>query len=201
MSFGVIAIEREYAAGGSEIGEKLAAKLGIPCYGREILKSASERLQIPIERLSEVEEQMSGSFLYSLAAFSSAASGGSASSLSLEQSLAFTEADIIRSLAYEPCVIVGRRAGALLKDRGDTLRVLIYADKVERINRAVEFYDVNPQQAEAVLRRQDKRRANYFKVTTNTEWKDPDIYHMLLNSGKLGVDSVAEILYMTVKSS
>ena len=201
MSYSIIAIEREYASGGNEIAEKLAAKLGIPCYGHEILERASEKLQLPIERLTDAEENITGSFLYSIAAFSSAASGGSAEYLSLEQSLAFTEADIIRSLAYEPCVIVGRRACALLKDRTDTLRVLIYADKGARIDRAVEFYDVSPQQADAVLRRQDKRRANYLKVTTNTEWKDPDIYHIFLNSCRLGIDRVADILHMAAKSS
>ena len=63
MSYTVIAIEREYASGGSEIGEKLAEKLGIPCYGQEILEMAAEQLNMSPEELRDSEENMTGSFI------------------------------------------------------------------------------------------------------------------------------------------
>ena len=195
MSYTVIAIEREYASGGLEIGEKLAGKLGIPCYGQEILEKAAVKLNLSPERLKNAEENIAGSLLYSLAAFSSAASGGAVDPLSLEQKLAFAEAEVIKSLAQSPCVIVGRGATALLRDNKNTLRAFIHSDNSARKARAVIEYGQYPDQVESVLQRQDKRRAAYFKVTTTVEWKNADIYHLFLNSGKLGIEQTVNILY------
>ena len=195
MQYRVIAIEREYASGGNEIGEKLAEKLGIPCYGQEILEKAAEKLNLPPDSLLNAEENMTGSFLYSIAAFSNFASGRETDFLSLEQKLAFAEADIIKNLSYNPCVIVGRGTAALLKDKTNVLKVFIHADNSTRIDRAVDVYKIAPKQAESVLQRHDKRRATYFKVTTNTNWKDNNLYHLFLNSGKLGIDQAVNILY------
>ena len=63
----IIAIEREYASGGSEIGERLAAKLGIPCYGREILERAAQARGTTPEQIVHMEEATTGSFLYTIA--------------------------------------------------------------------------------------------------------------------------------------
>jgi len=87
----------------------------------------------------------------------------------------------------------------LLKDKDNVLKVFIHSDYQARIDRAINVYDVEPKQAESVLRRYDKRRSNYFKVTTNVEWKDTNTYHMCLNSEKLGIDQVVDILYQAVK--
>jgi len=199
MQYNVTAIEREYASGGSEIGEKLAAKLGVPCYGQEILEKAAAKLNMPSRQLSELEENMTGSLLFSLVAFSNVVSGKEADFLNIEQKLAIAETEVIRVLAMNPCVIVGRGVSALLKDSNKALKVFIHADYNARIERAVNLYKVDSKNSESVIRNYDKRRANYFRATTGTEWRNPDIYHMLLNSTKLGIDSIVDILYTTVK--
>lgn len=199
MGYNVIAIEREYASGGREIGERLAQRLGIPCYGQEILERAAARLGQPIERLREIEEGITGSLLYSIAMFANLTSGQSIDFLSFEQKLALAETDIIRELSQSPCVIIGRGATAVLKDRADVLKVFVYADKTARINRAVGVYGINAGSAESVLHRFDKRRANYFRATTNVEWKDAAMYHWFLNSGKLGIEQAVDMLYEAVK--
>jgi len=196
MRYSVIAIEREYASGGSEIGEKLGQKLGIPCFGQEILEKAAAKLNLPPDAVVHAEENMTGSLLYSLAAFVSAQAN--ADSAPLEQRLAVTESEIIKNLSMSPCVLVGRGAAALTKDRGSALRVFIHADYNTRIERAVKVYGDDPRQAESILRRFDKRRATFFKATTDLEWKDPDLYHMFLNSGKLGLDRTVDILCKAV---
>ena len=196
--YSVIAIEREFASGGSEIGGKLAEKLGFPLYGQEILEKAAEKLNLPVKYLSQIEESMKGSLLYSLAAFANVSSGNETDLLMLEQKLAFTEADIIRNLAMNPCVIIGRGAAALLKDRANALRVFIHADNNTRKDRAINVYGIDPKQSESILRRNDKRRANYFVATTEREWKDADVYHLFLNSGLLGIDPAVNILCAAV---
>ena len=199
MRYSVIAIEREYASGGLEIGEKLAERLGIPCYGQEILERAAVKLRLPPERLADAEEKITGSLLYSLVAFASIPADANPEYLSLEQKLALTEANIIKDLALSPCVIIGRAAAALLKDKMNTIKVFIHADYGARMDRAVNVYRLEPRQAESALRRFDKRRAAFFRAVTSSEWKDPDLYHITLNSGKLGIYQTADVLYMAVK--
>ena len=198
MRYQNIAIEREYASGGSEIGEKLAAKLGIPCYGQEILERAAEKLDMRPQQLIEIEEKTTSSLLFGLAAYANVSSSNEADMLRIEQKLALVEADVIQNLSVNSCVLVGRRAAALLRSKNSTLRVFIHADLGARMERAVSVYGADRKQAEAILHRHDKRRANYFKAATEKAWKDPDIYHMFLNSGILGIDQTVSLLYSAV---
>ena len=195
MSYTVIAIEREYASGGSEIGEKLAEKLGIPCYGQEILEMAAEQLNMSPEELRDSEENMTGSFLYSMAMLSKIASGSEPDYISIEQKLIFVEADIIRKVSINPCIIVGRGAAALFKDKAKVLKVFIHSDYNARTDRTINVYGTDPNQADSVLHRCDKRRSHFFKVATNEGWKDQNLYHLFLNSGKLGIEQTINILY------
>lgn len=195
MRYQVITIEREYASGGNEIGERLAERLGIPCYGREILERAAAKLHLPPDQLADAEENITGSLLYSLAVFSSVPLGKERDFLSFEQKLAFTEAEVIRDVSSGPCVVVGRGAAALLKDKTSAFSVFVHADYNTRVDRAIRVYGIEPKKAESVLHRCDKRRANYFKATTGVEWKDHNIYHLFLNSGKLGIEQAVELLY------
>ena len=198
MRYNVITIEREYASGGNEVGEILAEKLGIPCYGQEILEEAAARLNVSTERIREVEESITGSMMFSLAAVANLISGQDVDLMMLEQRLTVVETEIIRNLTLNPCVLVGRGASALLPDKNNILKIFIYSDFKTRVERAINVYGVEPKQAESVVNRNDKRRANYFRATTEKEWKGTDIYHMCLNSGKLGIDQTVDILYKTI---
>jgi len=198
MRYNVVAIEREYASGGREIGEKLAKRLGIPCHGYDILEKAAIKTGLPLGELSNLEESMTGSLLYNLSMLADITAGRSVDSTKA-QKLALAESDIIQDLSLSPCVIIGRGAAGLLKDREGALKVFIHADHETRIERAVDIYRHDSTQAEKVLRRQDKRRSDYFKAATGVEWKDTDIYHLLINSGKLGVDLAVDILYTLIK--
>lgn len=193
VRYNVIAIEREYASGGREIGEKLADKLGIPCYGREILEKAADKIGMSIHELSQLEESMTGSLLFSLNMLANFTAGRGAD-LTWTQKLALAEADIVRDLSLNPCVIIGRSAAGLLSDKDRALKVFIHADYDARIKRAVEIYGIDPNQADSELRHKDRHRANYFKTITGLEWKDLNAYHMVLNSGKFGIDAVVDII-------
>lgn len=199
MRYSVIAIEREYASGGREIGEKLAVMLGLPCYRQEILERASAKIGLPLDELSELEESMTGSLLFSLHVLTNITSG-KGGDLTKAQKLALAEADIVRDLSLNPCVIIGRSAAGLLKDNDNVLKVFVYSDLDARISRAVEVYGFVPEQAESALRRFDRRRSDYFKSTTGVGWHDANTYHMFLNSSKLGIDPLVDILYTSVSS-
>ncbi|MCL2719696.1 MAG: cytidylate kinase-like family protein [Lachnospiraceae bacterium] len=194
MGYNVIAIEREYGSGGSEIGEKLAAKLGIPCHDKEILQKAAAKTGLSTSELESIEESVTGSFLYSLYMLASI-SKGEGGGLTKAQKLAITESEIINDLALTPCVIIGRSAAGILKEKNNILKVFIHSDYAARIVRTVNIYHNDSGIAESILRRFDRRRADYFKANTGANWKDENIYHLFVNSGKLGIESAVDILY------
>lgn len=211
MRYRIIAIEREYASGGQEIGSKLAEKLGVPCYGREILELAAKEKRVKPEYLESIEEKATGSLLYSmhmLASMTAMAKGNALASntlgsntLSSEAELFLAESEIIRKLTQTPAVIVGRCAADSLKERKDVLRVFIRANEETRRCRAIEYYHIEPNQARAVLKRADRRRAAYYKANTGNSWSDSRNYHMVLDSGLLGIDICVNILEACCKGN
>lgn len=199
MKYDVITIEREYASGGREIGQKLADRLQIPCYGRDILKMAAQRIGVEPESVEHMDESAPNSLLFSLYAMSSAAPFD-ATTLSPESALHQTESEIIRELAEkEPCVMIGRCAGGVLKDHPRVLRVFIHADREFRARRATEVYGQKKRPVDPILRKYDKRRANYYNFYSTQKWDSRSEYHLMLDSSQLGIDTCVDILYAAVK--
>jgi len=198
MHYSVIAIEREYASGGREVGEKLASALGVPFLNQQILKIAADKLGQPADQLSRTEESINSGLSLGFAALLNVASGESPSAMPVAQQLMLAETRIIHDLATQPCVIVGRAAAGILKDQRKTLTAFIHADQSARAARAIETYDDNPRQVDAILQRNDRRRSAYFAAATNLEWRNPDLYHLFLNSGRLGIDQTVEVLLAAV---
>lgn len=191
MKYHVIAIEREYASGGREIGRKAAERLGIPCYGREILEMAAEQKKTSVSYLENIEEKATGSILYSMYVMANLTKGGP---MSNEDDLFLTESEIIRRLTQTPAVIVGRCAAHSLREREDVLRVYIHSGIDRRRDRAINKYGVSPADADTWLKRADKRRAGYYKANTGNNWSDVNNYHLVLDSGLLGIDKCVDLL-------
>ena len=115
-------------------------------------------------------------------------------SLSNQDKIWIEQRKIILKIAEEPCVIVGRCANYILRDRDDVLNVFIHADDKFRAERIVSLYGEKPDKPEKRLRDKDRRRAAYYKDYTETEWGVAYNYHLALDSGKLGIDSCVNIL-------
>lgn len=198
MKYDIIAIEREYASGGREIGQKLAEKLHIPYYGREILHMAAERIGAQPEYVEHMDETAPNSLLFSLYAMSTAVPFDS-TKVSPENALQQAESQIIKELAAKgPCVIIGRCAGAILKDRPNVLRVFIHADMESRRKRATEVYGQKKDPVDPILRKYDKRRSNYYAFYSAQKWDSRQEYQMMLDSGQLGIDRCVDILVAAV---
>lgn len=196
MKYRVVAIEREFASGGQEIGRRLAERLSVPCYGREILQMAADEMNIDLRSLEAIEEKAAGSLMYSMYLFSNFSGDRT---LSGEGRLFVKESEIISRLTQMPAVVVGRCAVHSLADRSDVLRVFIRADREYRRKRSVETYEIPRERAEETLRRADRRRSGYYKTNTGKDWKDHGNYHLILDSGALGMDKCVEILEVCCK--
>ena len=198
--FHIITIEREYASGGTQVGKLTGEALGIPVYGREILEMAAREGGTTPDYIEHLEETDTNSLLYSLVAMANTARG-QLPQISKTDQLNLLEGQIIGRLAQQgPCVIVGRCAGWVLRERKDVLSVFIHAGRQERLRRAVEEYGIPEERAAAVLHQFDHRRSNFYHANTRLTWREREGYHMVLDSGLLGVERCAKILVSAVQS-
>ncbi|MDE7326315.1 MAG: cytidylate kinase-like family protein [Lachnospiraceae bacterium] len=190
-----IAIEREYGSGGTGIARALAVRMGIPCYGREILEEVSRGQNISVEQIERYEETVTNSFLYSVYMLAQTAAG-KGDMLTADGHIYVKEQAVIRQLAANgSAIFLGHCAAEALKDHKGVVRVFIRCcDEEERRRRIVEEYGIPEGKAEAVRRKFDKKRANYYYANTVKKWDDMKNYDLVLDSGKLGEDICVKIL-------
>ena len=196
----IITMEREFASGGNEIGRRVAKKLGIELYDRNILVEAAKRLDIPAIYVEELEETAPGSIIFNL---SKTALGGNHkvnSNLPLSERLFLEEKKIIEEIVEkQDCVIVGRCASHILKDRPDCLKVFVHADKDYRLKRAIEAEKLSKNEAEEFLRKSDKRRSGFYSSHTGLKWGEMENFDICLDSGSLGMDCCVDVLVGMMK--
>lgn len=184
----VITISREFGSGGRTIGKAVAAQLNIPCYDNELLQQIAEKSGFNQQYIQEAGEYAPGGFLAS--AFSHQTSGPNNADY-----LWKIQYQLITELAEKgPCVIVGRCADYILRDKADCLRGFIHADMDFRTQRIVNVYGQREQSPEQRLREKDKRRAAYHRFYTDMKWGHAQNYDLTLNSGTLGIDRCVEII-------
>ena len=193
----VITISRQFGSGGREIGQKLAQRLNIDFYDKELLSLAAKESGIDPSAFENVDEHAANSLLYglSLGMYGFVQTGYSSyEQFSMNDRLYLLQHEIIRKLADKPCVIVGRCADYVLKNRDNCMNIFIYADLDYRIERAVTVRNVPKEKAESVIRKTDKARANYYQFYTEQKWGVPDNYHLCLNSAKLSVEKAVDVI-------
>lgn len=193
----VITIERQYASGGSEIGKLIGQKLNIPCHDHDILEKAARACDVSSEHIAYAEETTTNSLLFGLSMLTN---GGTA--LPLSERIFAEETKIIRETAQrEKCVIVGRCANYILKNTVKALNVYIYADYEMRVDRARNVYEIPIEEVEKTIRRFDKKRAGFYHANCKTNWNDKNLYHICLDSSKLGIEQCADIIAQIVRNS
>ena len=193
----IITISRQYGSGGRQIGRKLSDELAIPFYDKEVIDLAAKESGLAVDFIRGQEQQLTQSLLFSIVTnFTTASSGAfNPNMLSLSDQVYLAEAKAIRDLADKgPCVIVGRCADYILREKADCLKVFIHADLAFRAHRIVEVYGEREQSPEERLRDKDKRRAAYHRFYTNMKWGHAQNYHLTLDSGVIGIDKCVDII-------
>ena len=184
----VITISREFGSGGRTIGKRVAEELGIPCYDNELLTKIAQDSGFNRDYIQETGEYAPGGFL-------SNTFSHRGSSPNNADYLWQIQYKIISELAEKgPCVVVGRCADYILKDKADCLKIFIHADMAFRAERIVEVYGEREQSPEQRIRDKDKRRAAYHRFYTDMKWGHAQNYDLTLNSGTLGIDKCVEII-------
>ncbi|MCI8612142.1 MAG: cytidylate kinase-like family protein [Clostridia bacterium] len=197
----VITLSRQFGSGGAEIGRKLAEKLGIDFYDRHVIEQAAQKSGISMEHFERADERRTNSFLYSLvnAHYAGAAAPVQLSDIITDDKLFIYTAETVKEMAKKPCVIVGRCADDILRDE-DILRVFVYADLGYRIARVCEAFDLNEKAAATLIKKTDKKRANYYNFYTSKNWGEAVNYDICINSAKLGSDGTVGALESFIRA-
>ena len=182
----VITISREYGSGGRYIGRLIADKLGIKLYDKDFIEKLAKDTGFSEEYIESNEQKRNV-----LDVFNSGYYAG----LNNSDELFIKEAELIKEVSNkESCVIIGRCADFILKDKENVFKVFVYSNTENKIKRATKIYGLNEEKAKKEIKRIDKLRANHYKYYTEREWKDNSNYDICINSDTLGVEKSADLI-------
>lgn len=190
MAKRIITISREFGSGGRFIGEEVAKKLGIRYYDRDIIAQIAEQSGFSPEYIKENAElsPQKGLFAYAF-------SGRDMTGKSVEDMVYEAQRKVILEIAEkEACVIIGRNADFILKDRADVLNVFIHGDMPEKIKRIRKLYHVTEHDAGKMIADIDKRRMTNYRFYTEQKWGMAGNYTLSLNSSRLGYERCEQII-------
>lgn len=197
----IITISRQFGSGGRTVGRMVASKLGIPFYDKDLVNQIALESGFAPKFVEENGEQAPGLSRLSYA-FAPQGVPGVMNGLSTADFLWNIQCGVILQLAEKgPCVIVGRNAEYILKDRKDTLNVFIYADNDFRAERIVRLYGESEKSPEARLNEKDKRRRVNYQHYTGRTWGMAENYDASLNTSVLGVEKCADLIIKMVEDS
>ena len=198
----VIAIGRQFGSGGRSIGEKLANKLGISFYDKELISIAAKESGVNPEIFEDVDEKAANSLLYSLSlGMYSFGNGFSAmGDLPVNDKLYLLQHQIIRDIAAkESCVIVGRCADYILGNNPKCVKIFIYANMEYRKEQSVKKHGIDAARAEHIINKTDKSRANYYSFYSGQKWGMAENYDLCIDSSKLDEDKIVELITDYIK--
>ena len=190
MAKRIITISREYGSGGRFIGEEVAKKLGIKYYDKDIIREIAEQSGFSPEYIQENSElsPKKGLFAYAF-------SGRDITGRSIEDMVYEAQRKVILGIAEkEDCVIIGRNADFILKDRMDVLNVFIHGNMPEKVQRICKLYHVMDTDAEKMINDTDKRRRANYNFYTEQKWGMAGNYTLSLNSSVLGYDMCQKVI-------
>ncbi len=200
----VITIARQYGSGGKTIGKMLSEELGVPYYDRDLIRLASDESGISEALFEQADERVKLRKLFHLAnnVYQGELIPPESKEFTSDDNLFNFQAKIIQELAEkESCIIIGRCADYILKDRDDVLSVFVHAPKDYCLAQAEKKLGISGKELEKKVSDIDRFRAEYYQYHTGRQWTDARNYDLCLNSSKLGFTRCAEeiIAYKKVR--
>lgn len=193
----VVTIGREFGSYGGKIGQKLSELLNIPFYDKNIIKEVAKRSGYDEKILKETDERHTNSLLFSIATniFPRTNNLEDIEKTSFEDKLYVLQKNLIKEFASKgSCVVMGRCANHVLKQRYKCFNIFIYSNMEKRIEYVQNEYHTNEKEAIDIINKMDKKRSSYYNYYTGGKWGSNTDYNLLLNSSVLGIDETAEFL-------
>src|SRR5574344_1234392 len=194
----VITISREYGSGGHELGEKLASRLGLKLYDTDLIDITASELGYSSHFVQQNEQNISTSKLWEL--IFTDKSIPMSMNPSKDDAIFVSQSRTIQKLAaQESCVIIGRCANWILKDDANCFRVFVFSDINDAVSRVVGYINADPVKAKEEIIKINKARANHYWQYTGGTWTDARNYDLVINSSKVSIDDIVDIISDNVK--
>lgn len=179
----IITLGRECGSGGHEIGEKLAKKLGIAFYDKNLIELAAKHSGLNLDVLGSTDEKAPSPFISPYAP-------------TIADQLYRAQSDVIRELAEkESFVIVGRCSNSVLEDKDNVLNVFVYAPLSNRIKRVMDRHLIDSQdKAKKEILRTDKIRRTYYQYYSEYRWGQRESYDLMVDSSVFGIDDTVDVI-------
>jgi Cytidylate kinase-like family len=199
----VVTLSSSYAAGGSQLGPKLAERLGVPFLDRAITSEVAERLAVGLEEAESHQDQVGG--LLSRMALRLAPLGGAfgadpVGALEEDAYRQATEQTVLAHAQAGDVVILGRSGALILKDDPHALHVRLDGPKERRVEQAMRLFGLDRETAERQQRETDRAREAYARHFYGANVRDPSLYHLILDSTAFGLDATLELLVLAARS-
>ncbi|MFI3281685.1 MAG: cytidylate kinase-like family protein [Rikenellaceae bacterium] len=199
----IINLGRELGSGGRMIGERVAAKLGIDFYDKELIKLASKQSGISDEVFAKVDEHNRKSSLATLVSYlKNPFAGGDAATYDVlsAETLFALQSEVIRDIASRgSALFVGRCADYILRDEPLCVNIFITADRADRIARTAQLNSIDNLEAERMIDECDTSRANYYNFYATGKWGHASTYDLCINSSQLGIDETVNFIVEFIK--
>ncbi len=172
----VITIARMHGSGGRDIGYKVAQRLGINFYDKEIITETAQKLGIDKKKAIRSDQDIS------------------IRSLGRDGAVFAAQSQIIKDAAKESCVIIGRCADYILRGRPYCLNIFVRSDEEYAVTLIRNKDNLSESQAREVIRLKNNARERHYAHYTGEKWQDPSHYDLVINSAKIGVESAVDII-------
>ena len=184
----VITIARQYGSGGRTVGQMLAKRLGVPFYGKEIIQMASDESGIDVKLFGQVEEgtKVKASLFNKTGLYKGALIAPDQKGFISDENIFNYQAKVVNDLAEKESYV--------FRDRPNTLRVFIHAPWEFRVEKSREKISGGDEEIEKFLRKDDKRKQDYYRKFAGGDWSDATNYDLCLNSGKLGFEKCVDAI-------
>ena len=183
----VITIAREFGTNGHEMGLILAERLGLPFYDKDILTKAAHEIGIDVDKVKEADERVNSRILKPILGYSVGFGEE-------EDRLFAAEEKVIRQIAQESCIIIGRLSDYILKDDPDCIKVYIYAPFEDRVKMIAKKYQISDDEARKVVRKMDQARSNFYSYYSNGKWEHGKGKDLILNRSTISLEDCVEMI-------
>jgi len=191
----IITIGRECGSGGHTIGKLVAQRLGIAFYDKEIVEMVAAKTKLSPDFIAAHGEYFRNGSIGHIFGYGARFAAAVQTQSSIQDQMHFVQTELIREIAEkEPCVIVGRCADYILREREDCLNVFIHSAMPYKVERSVREHDMEEKEAVAILTKRDKSRSHHYNFYTSQTWGMAKNYHLSLDSGTLGLDRCVQLI-------
>lgn len=192
MAANIITITREFGSGGRTIGRQVADTLGYTFYDWELVMKIAQESGFDADFVSENCEDSSSRFSW---LFKDAGKG-----MDLSDQLYCAMSRVVEEIASKgKCVLVGRCADYILRERTDVLSCFIFADEEFKKERIVNVYGETEKSIDRRLKEKDGKRKSHYQYYTGRKWGRAFFYDVCLDSGRLGIDNCTSTIVALVK--